>query len=99
MIIDIVESPHILLHLKRIYRLKKTRRKAVILNMKEPFAKRTKNSRDIKKSCTPISFHLRRPCCDRCDPDAILAILPRSCRDPAAIIVIHAVLRSIAIVL
>ena len=28
-------SPHILLHLKRIYRLKKTRGGAVVLNMKK----------------------------------------------------------------
>ena len=60
---------------------------------------RTINSRDIKKGCNPISFHLKRPCCDPRDPAVILAIMPRSCRVPAAIIVIHAALRSIAIVL
>ena len=35
----------------------------------------------IKKSCKPISFHLRTPCCDRRYPAAIVAILPRSCCD------------------
>ena len=47
----------------------------------KPFENRTINSRDITKSCKPISFHLSTPCRDPRDPAAILAILPRSCCD------------------
>ena len=34
-----------------------------------------------KKSCNPISFHLRTPCCDPRDPAAILPRSSRPCRD------------------
>ena len=44
----------------------------------KPFANRTINSRDIKKSCNPISFYLRIPCFD---PPAILAIIENTCYD------------------